>query len=72
MPGSGALEVPKDVNRLEVRTPGRSGLALEWKTGRLTIEKKNFSALLKLRFPRLQAGGEPGEYQVRYTVLPVE
>ena len=72
VPGSGTLEVPKDVNRLEVRTPGRSGLALEWKTGRLTIEKKNFSALLKLWFPPLQAGGEPGEYQVRYTVLPVE
>ncbi|MBI3669881.1 MAG: beta-galactosidase [Acidobacteria bacterium] len=75
-PGGGIIEVPEGVQRIEVRTPGRAGLALEWKTGRMTVEMKNFSALLRLQFPSLSAtpgtGGEPGKYQVRYTVIAAE
>ena len=72
VPGSGLLDVPAGVTRLEVSTPGRAGLALEWKAGKLVIEKKNFSALLKLQFPALHPSGGPAEYQLRYTVLPAE
>jgi hypothetical protein len=47
-------------------------MALEWKLGRMTIEMKNFSALLKLQFPTLSPGGSAGQYQVRFHVLPAD
>ncbi len=76
VPGAGALKVPEGVQRLEVRTRGRAGLALEWKTARMNIEMKQFSALLSLQFPPFSAaagsGGETREYRVRYTVIAAE
>lgn len=71
-PGAPALVLPEGAGRLEVRTPGRPTLALEWKTGKMVVERKQFAALLKLQFPPLEPGGEPGQYQVRYTVLPAD
>ena len=47
-------------------------LPLEWQADRMTIEMKRFSALLKLRFPAICPGGEPGQNRLRYTVLPAE
>ena len=41
-------------------------------TGRMTIEMKRFSALLKLQFPAIGPGGEPGQNRLRYTMLPAE
>ena len=81
------LEVPEHVRRLEVRTPGRFGLALEWDpgpetppeasglsggAGRMTIEMKNFSVFLKLQFPALEPGGDAGRYRLRYQILEAE
>jgi hypothetical protein len=66
------LEVPENIRRLEARTPGRFGIALEWDAGKMTIEMKNFSAFLKLQFAALEPGGEAGRYRVRYQVLPVD
>lgn len=77
-PGRAPLAVPFGVRRLEVHSPGRPALALEWDCpgnstgacGQMTIEMKNFSALLNLQFPPLAAGGAPGQYSIRYLVLP--
>ncbi len=75
-PGRALLELPAGTNRLEVRTPGKAGLALEWDCAkicaRMTIQMKNFSALLSLQFPPLTPGGPPGEYTVRFRPLTLE
>jgi hypothetical protein len=71
-PSHEALVLPERANRLEIRSPGRLAMALEWKLGRMTIEMKNFSALLKLQFPTLSPGGSAGQYQVRFHVLPAD
>jgi len=72
VPGRDPLNVPETASRLEIRTPGRYALAVEWKVGRMSVEMKNFSALLKLQFPVLTPGGEVGRYNVRFQVLPVD
>jgi hypothetical protein len=79
-PDRAAVELPKGSHRLEVRTPGRPGLALEWgctkppaqPCGQMRIEMMRFSALLKLQFPPLTPGGGGGEYSIRFSVLPAE
>ncbi len=79
-PDRAVVELPEGSRRLNVRTPGRPGLALEWSCakpsaqpcGQMRIEMKRFSALLKLQFPSLAPGGEPGEYSIRLSVLPAE
>lgn len=70
--GGGELVVPRHVKRLEVRTPGRIGLAVEWEVGRMTIDRKQFSALLRLNFPPLIPGGEAGRDTLRFRVLSAE
>jgi hypothetical protein len=57
-PGGAPIEVQADANHLEVRTPGRPGLAMDWDSGRLTIESKRYSALVELRSAALKAGDE--------------
>jgi hypothetical protein len=61
------VEVPASAHRLEVRTAGSPAFAVEWKGGRMKIETKEFSALLRLTLP-----ATPGPQQVRYTILPPE
>jgi hypothetical protein len=80
VPGGAALSLPAEARKLETRTPGQPGLALEWSCanvpsgpcGQMTVEMKNYSALLKLQFPALAPGGVHGEYSVRYVILPIE
>lgn len=67
-PERGRIAVPESVRRVEIITPGRPGLAVEWKTGALAIEMKRFSVLLELRIPA--AVGEQERATVRYTLLP--
>jgi hypothetical protein len=57
-PGGAAIEIPADANHLEVRTSGRPGLAVDWDSGRLTIEPKRYSALVELHSAALKAGDE--------------
>jgi len=71
-PGRGPIPLPETARRLEIHTPGRFGMALEWDRGKMTIEMKNFSAMLRLAFPSLPPGEEAQRYQVRYRALPVE
>jgi hypothetical protein len=67
-PERGRTAVPESVRRVEIITPGRPGLAVEWKAGTLAIEMKRFSVLLELRIPA--AVGEQERATVRYTLLP--
>lgn len=71
-PGGAPLELPESVSRLEIRTSDRPGLALEWEVGKMTIEQENSSAWLRLQFPRLTPGKDPGIYFVRFRVLHAE
>jgi hypothetical protein len=71
-PGGAPLELPESATRLEMRVPDRPGLALEWEAGKMTIEQESSSAWLRLKFPRLTPGGDPGAYFVRFRVLHPE
>ncbi|HEX9760107.1 MAG TPA: beta-galactosidase [Candidatus Acidoferrales bacterium] len=66
------VDLPSHVRRMEIRTPGRVRLALTWNAGRLVIDMKNFSALLKVQFPALTPGGDAGDYRLRWRVLPLD
>jgi hypothetical protein len=65
----GALELPKDARRMEVRTPDRGILVLEWDAGEMRVEMKSHSALLRLRFPAA-AGTEALRNTVRLQAMP--
>jgi len=73
--GGRFVAVPEGEKRVEVRTPGRPGIAIEWgcveSCPRMTIEPKNFSALLRLEFPALTPGAEPMVTSVRFRILEV-
>lgn len=71
-PGGAAILPPLGVRWLVLRTPGQPRLVLAWDAGRLRIEPKTHSALLMLEFPALTPGGSARQYNLRYTVLPVE
>jgi hypothetical protein len=71
-PGREPISLPETARRLEIHTPGRFGMALEWGQGKMTIEMKSFSAMLRLAFPLLPPGAEAQRYQVRYRALPAE
>lgn len=45
------IRIPAGAARLEVRTSGRPTLAMEWTSGRITIQQKLYSARILLEFP---------------------
>jgi hypothetical protein len=67
------MEVPIDRKSVEVRTPGRPVMAIEWDCDsacpKMTIEPQNFSALFRLEFPPLTPGAAVAQYTVRIRVL---
>jgi len=67
-----AMQVPIDRKSVEVRTPGRPVMAIEWDCDsacpKMTIEPQNFSALFSLEFPPLTPGAG-AQYTVRIRVL---
>jgi hypothetical protein len=70
--GGAPLVLPESTREVKMFTPGRPGLTLKWQEGRMTIERKNFSALLRLEFPPLTPGGDPGIYSMSFRVLASE
>jgi len=69
--GGAAIALPADAKRVEIRTPGRPALAMEWDAGRVTIEQKLFSARLLLELPLAGAQDGAARADVRYTILPI-
>ena len=67
-PGGDTLNLPPTVERIEVRTLGKPSLVIGWKNARMTVEMKNYSALLRLEFHPLQPGGGPTHPRVEFTV----
>jgi hypothetical protein len=65
----GAILVPAEAKRVEVRTANQPTLAMEWDAGRVTIEQKQFSSRLLLEMPSSGAAGSDGGVRVRYTIL---
>ena len=70
VPDGKPLEAPAGTTRLEIRTPGRPTLAVEWDLARARIVPRNYSALVEIVFPALSRAGVPGEYSLRYTARP--
>ena len=74
--GGKPIDLPAEAKQVEVRTPGRAGVALEWECAaecaRMTIEPKNFSALFRLMFPPLAAGGKAAQYTIHARALGAE
>jgi hypothetical protein len=72
VPGGDSLAPFPGATRVEVRTPGRPGLALDWSGAgagaRLTIEQKRYTVLLRLSFSALDPGGAEAGYRIEFTV----
>jgi hypothetical protein len=71
VPGGPGMDLPADANHLELRTRGRPGIALDWDSGRMSIEPKRYSVLLKLQSPPLMPGVEL-KTTTKFHVLPAE
>ena len=69
--GGSDVEIPNEAARIEIRTPGRPSLAMEWDAGHLTLEQKQHSARILLEFPPFtsQTGAEDVRHVVRYIVV---
>lgn len=67
------IALPAGTKRMEVRTTGRRTTVLEWdcvaECARMTIEPKNFSALLRLVFPPLTVGGAAAQYTIHIRAI---
>ncbi|HEV8385482.1 MAG TPA: hypothetical protein VGQ11_11485, partial [Candidatus Acidoferrales bacterium] len=72
VPGREPLPVPEAARRLEIRTPGRFTIRVEWSAGRMSLDMRNFSALLRVQFPVLVPGGDAGKYNMKFQVIPTE
>ena len=70
-PGAAIIEVPPDANHLELRTPARPGVVLDWDAGAVSIEPHRFSALVRITYPPFAPGAEL-KSTIRFHVLPVE
>ena len=70
------IRLPSSTKQVEIVTPGQPKIVMQWDCARacafLTIEPKNFSALMRLEFPPLVAGGEAADYtlRIRTTAAP--
>jgi len=71
--GGKSIAVPEGTKMVEVHTPGRPRIAIEWDCAescpRMTIEPKTFSALFRLEFPALTPGAAPMKNSVRFRIL---
>lgn len=63
------IALPDGASRVDVQTPGRAALAVEWTAGRMTVHKKRASALLWLAVPARTPGADPA-FTVRITLQP--
>jgi len=69
------IVIPPGFAKLEVRSPGRPTLKLEWKSpgaadfDRVTIEQKNYSVRIALAFPSVTDGTNAAHFVVRYTIV---
>ncbi len=71
VPGGPTIEIPSDASRLELRTPGRPGIALDWDSGKMSVEQKRYSVLLKLQSHALEPGVE-FKLTTTFHVLPAD
>jgi hypothetical protein len=69
-PGRGAVEVPEAARGLEIRTPGRGTLTVEWDAGQMRVEMKHYSAMLRVEFPPPAPGEAASLHRIRYKLAP--
>ena len=72
-PQGKTIGVPSGTTHIEIETPGRPTISVEWECAKVcaqaTIEQKNFSALVRVEFPPLVPGSDPGKYTLRIRTL---
>ena len=68
IPSGEPISVPPDIAHLEILTPGRATLAVEWSSVSAVIVPRNFSAQVYFVFAIPPSTGAPGEFTLRYTV----
>jgi hypothetical protein len=70
--GGEPLALPAGVTRLEVRTPAKPRLAVDWRGAgagaEVLLEQKRYTVLLRLSCPPLDPGGAAGAYGIEFTV----
>jgi hypothetical protein len=69
--GGGPVEIPEGVARLEVRTAGRPGVALEWQGASVRTESLSRSIVARFRAPFAPAPGGAAVMVVTIAALPV-
>jgi len=62
------ISIPEGVSHLEIQTPGRTTLGVEWSVGRARIIPQNFSARVEFAFPLPAPANAPSEFTLRYTI----
>ena len=62
------ISVPEGVARMEIDSPGRHSLIVEWTQGRAVIVPQTFSAQVNFLVPLPSSLEAPGEFTLRYTV----
>jgi hypothetical protein len=68
VPSGVPITVPDGITRIEIVSPGRATLAVEWTSGQLTIVPKVLSVELHLVVPVPVSTDAPAEFTLRYTV----
>jgi len=72
-PQGKAMNLPEGTTHVEINTPGRPTISLEWECSkacaRMTVEPKNYSALFRLEFTPLTPGGEAARYTLRIRAM---
>ena len=69
-PGGATIAPPAGVRQIEFREARRPGIEVAWETegARVTLEQKNYSVLVRLAFPPLDAGGAAAAYRIEFSV----
>lgn len=62
-----AIAVPEGTMSMEIRSPGRHPLEVEWTSGRAIIVPKAFSAQIRFVVQVPESQEPPGEFTLRYT-----
>jgi hypothetical protein len=68
VPSGRAISVADPISRMEILSPGRHPLTVEWSAGRVIVVPKLFSVQVNFVVPSPLPGAAPAEFTLRYSV----